>query len=192
MLLIDRLAGKAQPDAVSLKTADLKETAVEKLLSFSRRVAMHLRSVEANPHNPEKQMELDHTLVRHIYDIHEIERVEPSTFSPPKLISDLMADAIKRDAKDFLNQHPQFAEAPVKELHYAIEAVKKSPEFEANFNSFVAEMVYSASKPDFAAAFATFEKQLNAACAAHQELGFAHLVEAKKAAEASSGPVLGM
>ena len=91
LLLIEKLAGNAKPDAVSLQTVDLKEAAVEKLLSFSRRVAMHLRSVEAHPDAPEKQRELDRTLVRHIYDIHEIARIAPSTFADTKAISDLMA-----------------------------------------------------------------------------------------------------
>ena len=192
VLLIDKLAGKAKPDAVSLKTVDLKEAAVEKLLSFSRRTAMHMRSVEAQPDNPDKQREMDHTLVRHIYDIHEIDRVEPETFSDSKVISDLMATAMEKDASDFLNQHVQFAVAPAKELRWALAAVKTDPKFEANFKAFVAEMVYSATKPDFATAFATFEKQFNAACEPHDELSFAHLIEAKKAAQASRGPSLGM
>lgn len=172
LLLIDKLAGKEKPVSTSLNTVDLREAAVEKLLSFPRRVAMHMRLEKANREIEGKQRVLDRTLVRHIYDIHEIGRLVPSVFDDTETISRIMAAAMEKDAKDFANQHPQFLDAPVNELRGALEEASNNPQFKADYDNFVKDMVYGGRKPDFATGIATFNKYFDQACKSNEYLRF--------------------
>ena len=174
--LIDKLTGVTQPTSTELKTVDLKEAAAEKLLSFPRRLAMHMRSIKANPVDGKRRHLLDPTLVRHVYDIHEISRVRPDVFSDLTLISELMGRAMQTDALDFASQHPEFVSHPVKELRLALQEAKSNPDIENQYDKFVAAMVYGEEKPNFQSALSTFEKYFDEACKPHEQVTFSYLI----------------
>ncbi|MDE2422900.1 MAG: nucleotidyl transferase AbiEii/AbiGii toxin family protein [Betaproteobacteria bacterium] len=170
--LFDRLRGVDPKSAVKMDCVDLTEAAIEKLISFPRRLAMHMRSIEKNSVDTTKHRLLDPTLVRHIYDIHEINRLAPEAFANHGLLSNLMRDAIKKDAYDFMAQHPELADKPVQELKMAMEEASSNPAIEAAYLRFISVMVYGDQRPDFRAALADFDRLLSIACAPHSELSF--------------------
>ena len=170
--LFDRLRGADPKSAVKMDCVDLTEAAIEKLISFPRRLAMHMRSVAKNPGDPAKHRPLDPTLVRHIYDIHEINRLVPGAFVDHESLSKLMRNAIKKDADDFMLQHPEFADYPVSELKMAMSEASSNPDIEAAYLRFMNVMVYGDQRPDFISALAVFDRLLSIACAPHSELSF--------------------
>jgi len=174
-----------------MRCVDLTEAAVEKLISFPRRLALHMRSVAANPDDPSKHRGLDPALMRHIYDIHEINRLAPGTFQNLDMVSNLMKGAMEKDADAFVNQHPEFAIDPVDELKWAMGMAKASPEISAAYQRFLDVMVYGEQKPDFKTAMLIFEQRLLEACEPHSLLSFEHFTF-KNQKEATKGPVLGM
>lgn len=181
--LFDRLLAVGLVSSIPMDCVALPEAAIEKLISFPRRLALHMRSVAANPDNPAKHRALDQTLVRHIYDIHEINRMAPETFQNPEVISHLMHGAMEKDAKDFFHQHPEFAEAPVDELKWAMREASASSEIEATYRRFLDVMVYGEQKPDFKTAMAVFERRLMEACGPHLLLSFEHLTLQRERAD---------
>lgn len=189
--LFDRLRAANPVSSVQMSCVNLTEAAVEKLISFPRRLAMHMRHVAAAPDNTAKRRAFDKTLVRHIYDIHEINRMAPATFQNLAVISDLMKGAMEKDAKDFNNQHPEFAVAPVDELKWALSEANANPEIEAAYLRFLGVMVYGEQKPDFKTAMSVFEQRLQEACAPHLLLSFEHLTQKMEKA-ASKGLTPGM
>ena len=170
--LFDRLRGTDPKSAVKIDCVNLTEAAVEKLISFPRRLAMHMRTVAANPEDDSKRWALDPTLVRHIYDIHEINRISPATLENHGVISTLMRGAIEKDAFDFMAQHPEFVDSPVAELKWAMAEVATNPDIEDAYLRFIKVMVYGSQKPDFKSALAVFDRLLSIACTPHSDLSF--------------------
>lgn len=153
-LLFDKLAGSA---GVSYMTpcVDLTEAIAEKLISFPRRLAMHLADSEGRV--------LDASLVRHLYDVHQISIRHPGLIGDIALIQSLFLTAMTKDAKDFAAQYDGFLVDPVGEIGKAMSHVSNSPEIKDQYDRFIRAMVYGESPPSFHVALSTFSTLLTSA-----------------------------
>jgi len=154
----DRLIGllltglsDGKPYTFQTKCVDLREGLIEKLISFPRRLAMHL---------VDSSRELDKTLVRHLFDVHQIIKAHPSVLDETQLLQNILIGKLNQDAKDFANQHPEFLIDPLGELRKAMMFAKESPIIPAMYINFIRDMVYSSNSPSFDEAFHTFNQSL--------------------------------
>jgi hypothetical protein len=86
---------KQPPEVPAIGCVSLAETAAEKLIALTRRVAMELAGLSRDP---------DPTLVRHICDFHALRgHVDPVA------VADLARDIAKANAAEFRNQYPAYA-----------------------------------------------------------------------------------
>lgn len=169
----DQLAKVLDPEFVEMDCVDLTEAAVEKLVSFPRRLALYLRNCEATKKDESiRQRSFDQTLVRHIYDIYEISRLAPSAFENDEVVSDLIASVMKKDASDFKYQHPEFVKAPVAELEWAMASAASSRVIREAYERFLEVMVYGEQKPSFDDAMRVFRERMAKACEKHTKLSF--------------------
>ena len=128
------------PEIKNVECVSVTETAAEKLVALTRRIAMELAGVSRNP---------DPTLVRHIYDLHFIRsRIVPDE------VAALARDIAATDAAEFKNQYPAYHADIRGETRKALTAIGSDPAFRQNYASFVQSMVYG-ERPEFDAAFAT-------------------------------------
>ena len=74
----------------------------------------------------------------------------------------IMTGVIASDAIEFANQHLDFYLKPIKQLNGALEWAETSEELNAQYDAFVADMVYAtkANTPSFREALNVFSKTL--------------------------------
>lgn len=104
------------------------ETAIEKCVGLTRRIA----AIERQRHHD------DITLVRHIYDL--------TAFKQANLLGDaffkLAKTIVLSDAKQFKNQHPEYAANPSSEIKLSLSLLKSKPLWEKRYEEFIEVMVY--------------------------------------------------
>jgi len=128
------------PEIPAIACVSISETAAEKLVALTRRVAAELEGLRDTK---------DPTLVRHIHDLHAI-RDEYDTADVAALAHEIMtADAASR-AKDF----PAYQADPLAETLKAIEGICASAEMAAQYANFARDMVYG-ERTDFTTAVGT-------------------------------------
>ena len=149
-LLFDELAD-GNPDTFQTSCVDLREGLIEKLISFPRRLAMHL-------HDPAR--ELDKTLVRHLYDVHQITKAHPDSLSDIKVLQEILISKLIQDAKEFYTQHPEFVIDPLGELRNAMAFAKTDPLISDMYKNFIRDMVYGQSPPSFEECIISFNTSL--------------------------------
>ena len=110
------------------------ETAIEKWVGLTRRII----SIERGNHYD------DQSLIRHVYDLHAIESVEP--ISNDFLM--LAKDIVLTDARQFKNQNPEYAANPAEEIKRSLELLRTKPVWRERYQDFVENMVFN---PDSAA-----------------------------------------
>jgi len=131
----------------SLECLDVSETMAEKLVSFTRRTAQFL----ANRHRGD----FDTTIVRHLYDVHQLaKRGAVDVDVVTMLVDEIAAD----DARQFARQHPEYVEDRVRETKRAIAALTNDERFEDWYGEFVEAMIYGDDKPPFREVAATFNE----------------------------------
>ena len=140
-----------KPYTFQTKCVDLREGLIEKLISFPRRLAMHL---------VDSSRELDKTLVRHLFDVHQIIKAHPGVLDKTQLLQNIFIGKLNQDAKDFANQHPEFLVDPMGELRKAMLFAKENPIISTMYINFIRDMVYSSNPPSFDEAFQTFNLNL--------------------------------
>ena len=140
-----------KPYTFQTKCVDLREGLIEKLISFPRRLAMHL---------VDSSRELDKTLVRHLFDVHQIIKAHPGVLDETQLLQNIFIGKLNQDAKDFANQHPEFLVDPMNELRKAMLFAKENPIISTMYINFIRDMVYSSNPPSFDEAFQTFNLNL--------------------------------
>lgn len=127
----------------------IEETLAEKTLSLLRRTAGFLAGRQPGDYDPR--------LVRHLYDIHEITRKHPQ-FAADGLPPDaIFAELVKADARQFGNQHPEFATNPKQQMMLALAALKTDTRFRGFYAAFLDDLVYGETA-GFDAAISTFER----------------------------------
>jgi len=137
-LLYESLADLANSSPVRIDCVGMREAYVEKLVSFPRRLALHLKR-----QGQEGAGEWDRALVRHLYDVHQIKAKYPEIESDLRTVSELLLAVIEKDACDFAYQHPDFLSDPKAELLGAMAHAKSSAEIREQYDYFVRDMVYA-------------------------------------------------
>lgn len=139
-LLFETLADIPRSTEIQMKCVDMREALVEKILSFPRRLALWMN---------DPSRDLDKSLVRHIYDVHEISVKMPEIMAEMGALSPLMLTTMEKDAVDFASQHPGFVSDPVGELNKAMAHAAQDPSIRNMFKQFVSVMVYAQAAPSF-------------------------------------------
>ncbi|NNM60337.1 MAG: nucleotidyl transferase AbiEii/AbiGii toxin family protein, partial [Legionellales bacterium] len=126
------LGDRVQHIEKSIECVSVNETAAEKWVALTRRVANLMRKPD---------LFLDPTLVRHIYDLYCIENKQTIGNDVYMLISNL----IKEDINKYKNQNADYAKNPINEIKNALSFLSESKEWEKNWNVFIKDMVYTRS-----------------------------------------------
>jgi len=135
-------ANKRDAELPGIDCVSVTQTAAEKFVALTRRVIAEAEEpVEAR----------DHTLVRHIYDLHMIE-----AHYDIKEVAALAHEIMPHDAEVFGHKHAPYRENPVKQTHLAIEALKRDPYYRQKYLEFVRDMVYG-TVPEYGAALGTLK-----------------------------------
>lgn len=109
----------------------VEETAIEKWVGLTRRVAAIERSHIAD----------DETLIRHVYDLNTIKQCNGITEN----FFNLAGAIISNDARQFKNQHPEYAAHPVNEIQLSLTLLKNKLLWKERYQKFIEEMVYDKS-----------------------------------------------
>lgn len=161
-LLLDKLALGQYSQTKAIKCVSLREALAEKLISFPRRLAMHLSKNASSP-TLDEASGWDQALVRHIYDVHQIYRKHPTVIGDLQEMTRMVSFVIEKDASDFSNQHPSFCDNPRKEISTALAWAQSSEVLQRQYDAFVIDMVYAqaSSTPNFKEALGVFDSALS-------------------------------
>jgi hypothetical protein len=129
-----------EPEVLGIACANVVESAAEKLVALTRRAGAELAGLRKHR---------DSTLVRHIYDLHEIKGHHDAA-DVATLAREVMIDDAATRGRDF----PAYQKDPLAETIKAIEGIAADEHFSNNYAAFTRDMVYGAA-PDFATAMAT-------------------------------------
>ena len=128
------------PDVAQIPCVSPTETAAEKLIALTRRIAMELAGLSRDP---------DPTLVRHIYDLHLMQgHIDPGQ------VAALARDIAEADAKEFRNQYPAYATDIAAETRKALDALRADPAYRSRYGAFIIAMSYG-ERPEFDVALAS-------------------------------------
>jgi hypothetical protein len=128
------------PEVAQISCVGVTETAAEKLVALTRRIAMELAGFSRDP---------DPTLVRHIYDLHLMQG-----HIDPVQVATLAREIAAADAQEFRNQYPAYAADIAGETRKALGALRTDPTYRTRYDDFVIAMAYG-ERPEFAMAFST-------------------------------------
>ncbi|HAT7074061.1 TPA: nucleotidyl transferase AbiEii/AbiGii toxin family protein [Legionella pneumophila] len=112
----------------STHCVSVNETAIEKWVGLTRRIAAIERAYHAD----------DETLIRHVYDLNAInkaDRISADFYVLAKAI-------ITNDARQFKNQHPEYAVDPSSEIQLSLSLLRHKPLWKERYQKFIEEMVY--------------------------------------------------
>lgn len=140
-----------KPYSFAANCVNLREGVIEKLISFPRRLAMHL-------HDPAR--DLDKTLVRHLYDVHQTTKAYPDLLSDTKPLQEILISKLAQDAREFSTQHPGFLSNPLGEMHKAMEFARMDPMISTMYKNFIRDMVYGQNPPSFEESINSFNESL--------------------------------
>lgn len=118
-----------QPEVESIRCVSVPESAAEKFVALTRRVAEH-RSM---------QVDFDPTLVRHVHDLHKL----AATISLPEFAA-LVAEVMAAEREGYGKRFPAYLSDPMAASLSAIDALRSDPVYRRCFGEFQREMVYGA------------------------------------------------
>ena len=121
----------------------MPETLVEKVVSFLRRTAGWPEQLERNPD--------DEQLVRHLYDVYQLQSVLPSSAKASQQLQPLFNQTVAGDLVKFGRQQPDFGRDPGGWLQKALVQLQTSGELEELYERFVGELVWGPPAPFSAA-----------------------------------------
>ncbi len=111
------------------------ETAAEKWVGLTRRVAT----------SRHREHYRDANLVRHLYDLHQINKLGYFTDEFKSLVPRIVLD----DRKSYKNHNDDYYRDPISEIKRAIDVLNKSSEWQENWANFVETMVFAKEKPTY-------------------------------------------
>ncbi len=135
------------PEVATMPCVSVTETAAEKLISLTRRMATERAGLSRDP---------DPALVRHIYDVHAMRH----NIDRNQLI-DLARLIAVADGQEFRNQYPAYAADIAGETRAAVMALQTDPTYRQRYDDFILAMVYG-DRPEFGAALGTVTNLANA------------------------------
>lgn len=122
------------PDVAAFPCFSIPETAAEKVVSLTRRIACDLE-------NPGR-IEFDPALVRHIYDLHTTRgHVDVDA------VAALAGAVAAHDAEVFAGQFPQYSAEPQAWTERAVVALETEAKFQEQYATFLRRMVYGEHTP---------------------------------------------
>jgi len=136
-------AFKNPPELSAIDCVNVSETASEKFVALTRRIAMELAGQSRSP---------DPTLVRHIYDLHLIK-----SHIAFRDVAKLARQIALKDALEYKNQYPEYHADINAETRKALDAIEREPFYRERYASFVTTMVYG-DRPEFDEAWATIKE----------------------------------
>ena len=149
--LYNQLAGIDDSKKLKMPCVNIKEALAEKLISFPRRLALHL----SNP----VRFKLDKALVRHIFDVNQILAAESVRVDVHEL-KGLLATVMDKDAKDFATQFPNFLIKPIDEILNAMKVARSNELYRKMYEEFLSVIVYGKDLPTFDESLNHFEETL--------------------------------
>jgi nucleotidyltransferase AbiEii toxin of type IV toxin-antitoxin system len=144
--LYERLADLSPTNPVTMLCIDPAETLAEKVLSLLRRCAWQWSGHQNNP--------LDPTLVRHVYDVHQIHKADPATV---ELARTVFKALVETDIIEFKGQNPGFDRSPGPVLLETLESARKNEALTRQYDDRVLRLIYGNERPTYKEAFGTFE-----------------------------------
>lgn len=134
--LIQQILGdKVQHPVTQVDSVSVIETAAEKWVALTRRIAT----------TKHRNHYRDESLVRHIYDLYQIEQADLFTKQFETLVPQIVMD----DRKQYRNHNDAYYCNPVAEIERALDELKTDPEWQENWERFVNSMVYDKEKPTY-------------------------------------------
>jgi hypothetical protein len=165
-LLLDKLSFGSYTSPIEIECISLGEALAEKLVSFPRRLALHLQK-NTTVKTLDSASGWDKALVRHLYDVHQIIQSDPAVISDSENLARIVSSVIVHDAIEFENQHPQFYLTPLVQLNDALIRAGESESLKNQYQAFVADMVYASptDTPSFEEALHIFSRTLQTSLA---------------------------
>ena len=142
--------------SVMIDCVSIHETAAEKLIAICRRIASADRFQKIQ----------NRWLVRHLYDLHCIEKEHGLSEQFERLIPPLLS----RDMHRAKSADLSFFENPMTDLSRGLELLSHNPEWVDHYNSFLRNMVFQKEPPTFRQAISTLENLHGRAMKALQTL----------------------
>jgi len=147
--IIDRHGGpdaRGLADTTPVEVIGLAGTMAEKTVAYLRRTAQWRAGLNRG--------EYDEYLIRHVYDVGRLVDVDSGIRDR---VAPILAGVVRRDAQQFRNQFPQFAEEnPYDILRDELFALRDDPDARQRYRDFLMPMVYSRDKPGFKEASDSF------------------------------------
>jgi len=125
--LMQHTLGANDDSPFSLSCISAEETAAEKWVSLTRRIAASDRGYYRE----------DNTLIRHAYDlsaIHHANVLGDNFFN-------IIKEVVINDGKQFKNQYPEYFNNPMQEIERSL-ALLRTQKWEKNYDDFLHDMVY--------------------------------------------------
>lgn len=121
----------------------LDETAAEKWVALTRRIA----------NSREKVRDADKHLVRHIYDLHQLQSKNLLSGKYKNLINGI----IEKDISIFKKHDNVYNKNPTQASHDALATLSHDPQWLLHWDNFCQQMVYETNKPTFFEAINTLQ-----------------------------------
>jgi hypothetical protein len=144
--LHERLASLPLSNPVTMLCIQPSETLAEKVLSLLRRCAWNWGGFQHG--------EMDPTLVRHVYDVHQITKMDPSTIEVAQSIFQAL---VTTDVVEFQGQNPEFDLSPGTVLRDTLEKARTSDVLTRQYSLRVLPLIYGPHEVTYQEAFSTFE-----------------------------------
>lgn len=125
------------PEVEAFSCINVKYTAAEKLVSLLRRTAASLRGIDEWS---------DDALIRHLYDLHVINRETILTAGFIRLVH----ETVVSDGKQFANKYKEFFDNPEEELKKSLAALNNQSQYRQQYERFLGPLVYAQKKPTYA------------------------------------------
>ena len=139
---VGEATGKAA-EANDVRCVRLVETAADKFVALGRRAGFAFAG-----HGP-----LDHTLVRHVYDISRMD----GEYDLDTAVAIALSTMVTESKSDRAADYPNYNSDPRAETLRAFDIMSTHAEFAAGYEKLMGDMVYG-SRPSFAEAFAAVER----------------------------------
>nr|WP_255626716.1 nucleotidyl transferase AbiEii/AbiGii toxin family protein [Phyllobacterium sp. KW56] len=131
-------ASRADAEAKDVACVRLAETAADKFVALGRRAGFAFSGLG----------DLDHTLVRHVYDLSRIDGHYDAAEAAA-----IALETMKADVESHGDEYPAYKADPRGETLRAYEIMSKDEKFAEGYAQLLGAMVYG-DRPEFAAAFA--------------------------------------
>jgi predicted nucleotidyltransferase component of viral defense system len=143
-LIRQTIGDKIAHPEFQVEVMSLEETAAEKWVALTRRVATMTRQ---NRHQ-------DPNLVRHLYDLYKMQ--EQGKLKQPFL--HLITEIIQQDREQFKSHNTQYYKNPAAEIDRALVELESDQKWERYWNDFIQTMVFDQQKPSYGIALKSFKK----------------------------------